>query len=361
MTTQPKLRFFSADQIRAKGSSAQPRSTSPAGYFTAEEEKQLAEFCANIQKPDGHDFDSPIAEIPAHLRMFVAVLEALGAVHTTRNGNIRAQNSGRLARHVPEILRIYIDNHYNFIDDWDRSSVLQEDHLSAVSFIHLLEMRRIELSLEHGTDPEPLADRPVAFGIFRARNGRGEDCYLFEDNKDWRKLNFVGGKQEAKDQLDFERTLRREILEETGISPDRVTLTRLNDQPIVGYGLSGNAGSLASYPCVLFGVTIRGSLQPGQHHCWLTEKQIRQEMNKGDGRIMVNPKYMSYLLEGSPSRLSQCPLTTDMIVSATRNIPTPRATSRVANYLRDNQKLIVAVLAILTATITLLVTLRTHW
>jgi 8-oxo-dGTP pyrophosphatase MutT (NUDIX family) len=258
MTTQPKLRFFTVDQITAKKTSGQSRRTSHAGYFTVEEEKQLEEFCANIQKPDGHNFGGSIPDIPPHLRMFVAILEAIGAVELAKNGTARARNSGRLARHVPEILRMYIDGNYRFIDDWDRSSVLREDHLSAVSFIHLLEMRRIELSLQSGTNAEPLADRPVAFGVFRAQNRQGENCYLFELNRDWRRLNFVGGKQEAEDDLDFGRTLKREIHEEIGVAPDRVTLTRLNDQPIVGYGLSGNAGSLASYPCVLFGVIVTG-------------------------------------------------------------------------------------------------------
>jgi hypothetical protein len=96
---------------------------------------------------------------------------------------------------------------FRLIDDWNRSNPLQEDRLNPVTFVHLLEMRRIELSLESGTDPEPLANRPVAFGIFRALNKRGESCYLFEQNKDWGGLNFVGGKQESEDQSDFHRTL----------------------------------------------------------------------------------------------------------------------------------------------------------
>jgi hypothetical protein len=124
----------------------------------------------------------------------------------------------------------------------------------------------------------------------------------------------------------------------------------------VGYGLSGNAGSLASYPCVLFGVTVKGPLDLGSQHVWLTEKQIRDHLTVDDQRIMVNPRYMTFLLEGSPSRLAQCPLTTDTVISTTETRPT--RLRRVARFVRDNERLIAAVLSVLGAAVAAFLTLR---
>ncbi|GAA2792172.1 hypothetical protein [Crossiella cryophila] len=44
---------------------------------------------------------------------------------------------------------------------------------------HRIELRRIEQDRRSGAFPEPLAERPVAFGIFHARDERGRSCYLF--------------------------------------------------------------------------------------------------------------------------------------------------------------------------------------
>lgn len=262
---------------------------------------------------------------------------------------------------MPAILKIYLDRSYTFIDDWSRSSVLQEDRLNAVALVHLLELRRIELDRQSGRFPEVLAERPVAFGVFRALDHREVSSYLFEVNKDWQRLNFIGGKQEAEDDGNFHLTLRREISEELGIAPSRVTLTQLNADPIVGYSLSGNAGSLARYPCVLFGVTVEGDIPTRPQDQWITEETIRRYLDLPDCPIMVNPEYMRFLLDGAPSRLERCPLTTAMVVTSLppRHSPTgqkPKVGTRMADYARDNKELLAAILTLVAALITVIVT-----
>jgi hypothetical protein len=98
-------------------------------------------------------------------------------------------------------------------------------------------------------------------------------------------------------------------------------------------------------------------------------------MTEDDCKIMVNPRYMTYLLEGEPSRLAQCPMTTDAVVatgditvtpesnevSVTTEPPTGRRMhTKVARYLRENKELIVAVLSVLGAILAVYLTLRTR-
>jgi 8-oxo-dGTP pyrophosphatase MutT (NUDIX family) len=257
---------------------------------------------------------------------------------------------------------MYVDRNHTLIEDWDRPGILREDRLNAIDLVHHLELRRIELEKKAGQFPEPLDKRPVAFGIFRALNSTGTSSYLFETNKDWHRLNLIGGKQEPEDGGDFHATLIREIHEELGISPDRVTLSRLTDHPIVSYGLSGNTGSLARYPCMLFGVSVNGEFTIRLKDTWITEEAIRRYLTLPDCPIMVNPDYLAFLLNGSPSRLDQCPLSTSTIVHNTEPIgiqlvPKRTITTRVARYARENKELLAAILTLIAALITVIVAL----
>src|SRR5215813_9633457 len=236
------------------------------------ENVQLDKFCQAFSQHGHYEFSVPMGDVSGHLRMFIGILASLGVARVScRDGSVVVDQGGRLARHVPQILKVYLDQRHVLIEDWSRLGLRREDQLNAVDLVHHLELRRIELERRSGSFPEPMAQRPVAFGIFRALNNRGESCYLFENNGDWQRLNLIGGKQEPEDGGDFSVTLKREIFEELGISPRRVVLSRLNDDPIVGYGLSGNVGSLTRYPCVLFGVTVGGAFGVRPEDTWITE------------------------------------------------------------------------------------------
>lgn len=331
------LRFFRREDLEPYPRSTMSREPSP--LLTAGELAQIEDFARRFTASGQCEFSRDLSGVPAHVRMFLAGLASLGAVRVeVRERTVQVWESGRMARHVPLMLSLYHRNGYTLVEDWNRSGVLLEDCLSGVEFAHRIELRRIEQDRRSGAFPEPLAERPVAFGIFHARNARGESCYLFELNKDWARLNLIGGKQEPEDGGDFSVTLHREISEELGIAPARVTLNQLNPEPIVGYGLSGNAGSLARYPCVLFGVRVRGGFGIRPKDQWVTEADIRAAMAAEDCPIMVNPEYLAFLLEGSPSRLARCPLSTDEVVRTEpaaavefRGRPTPTAVAAYAS------------------------------
>lgn len=105
-------------------------------------------------------------------------------------------------------------------DNWQTTRIVPDDFISAVEFIKQFEPRRVESTRRAGREVRPLAERPVAFTVFHAVTKKGEDCYLFEVNKDWWRLNLIGGKREESDHRDFSVTAVREICEELGLSPD---------------------------------------------------------------------------------------------------------------------------------------------
>ena len=358
LTRQPALRFFRREDLEPYTvSGPQPM----ALCLTPDEIAQLETFCEDFSRDGERVLRSPIEDCPAHLRMFIAFLAGVGAVRVSGwQGEIVVRHAGRLSRHVPQILSIYIKRGYALINDWRRSAVIHEDRITAVEFVHQLELRRITLDRKAGIFPQPLAERPVAFGVFRAVDKRGRNSYLFEMNKDWLRLNFIGGKQEQEDNGDYGATLKREISEELGIDQGRVTLTRLNDRPIVGYSLSGNVGSLASYPCVLFGVSVAGEFGIRPQDQWISAESLSRYLDLADSPIMVNPAYLSFLLEGKPSRLESCPLTTQEIVETSEfgHADRPRATrrgrvvARLTRIMRENKELVAAGLTIAAALIT---------
>ncbi|HEX5401702.1 MAG TPA: NUDIX domain-containing protein [Pseudonocardiaceae bacterium] len=354
---QPALRFFSREDLEPRQPASMTAGASTSTWLTADESWQLENFCDAIATVGRFEFRSNLDKIPAHLRMFVSTLAALGAVRISHDANSAVvENSGRLSKHVPQILRLYIFNGYSLINNWDRSGVIEQDQLNAIEFVHQLELRRIQLDKQAGIFPPPLAERPVAFGVFHARDESGESCYLFEINKDWHKLNFIGGKQEPEDDGRFDVTLKREISEELGISPQRVALSQLNDQPIIGYSLSGNAGSLARYPCVLFGVSVTGEFGIRQQDRWITERTIREYQGLPDSPMMVNPAYLTFLLSGRPSQLERTPLTTAETVRAVAAEHGEHAPQRgsVVTFIKENKELVAAVLTLVAALITIL-------
>jgi hypothetical protein len=54
----------------------------------------------------------------------------------------------------------------------------REGAVGALELLQHMELRRIDQERRAGRPARPLAERPVAFAVLRARDDRGEDCYL---------------------------------------------------------------------------------------------------------------------------------------------------------------------------------------
>lgn len=150
--------------------------------------------------------------------------------------------------------------------------------------------------IRSGQNPDDLPERPVACAVIRALDTHRRSCFLFKTDEN-RRLTLIGGVQEAVDDGDYSRTIRRYLSEERAIT--QVSLTRLNYKPIVGYAVSDTTGELARYPCVFYGVVIDGRLNARPSDTWLTEAEIANDS-----------EYFAFLLEGTPSRISRVPLST---------------------------------------------------
>lgn len=352
------LKYFTESELRpgGQGQQAPPK---PGSLLTDSELDDIRDFSVEFGKANVSFLNRTRIVRKPHLRAFVMFLQLLGAVNVddTPQG-VRVAGTGRLTQHLPQILGIYLDNSLTLVDNWNNTHIIPEDSLSALELLRQMELRRIDLTRRAGRQPQPLASRPVAFAVFHAIDRKGKDCYLFEINSDWRRLNFIGGKQEESDGGDYAETVLREISEELGISRDRISsLTRINGQPLPGYGLSGNVGSLASYPCVLFGIEIAGPLNVRMQDRWLTEETIRACATMRDCPLMVNPVYLDFLLSGRPSHLSRVPVsTTERVRSAPLDeISKGRENpvSRWTRILSENKDLLAAMLTLLAAAITL--------
>lgn len=349
------LKYFAESDLRPAQPPG-PSSVTSTTMLTAAEIDDIRGFAEEFTKSGDMTVPRTRLARKPHVRTFLAFLRALGAMGVEETpAGYRLTLAGRLARHVPEIVFVFVSEPLSLIENWNTSHLIPEDSLGAIELLRQFELRRIELTRRAGHPVRPLAHRPVAFAVFHARNSKGQDCYLFEINKDWRRLNFIGGKQEAVDGGDFQATVTREIGEELGVSAERLTLTRLNDEPLKGFGLSGNAGSLASYPCVLFGVTVDGPLNIRMQDRWLTERQIREFRDIPDCPLMVNPVYLDFLLSGTPSRLARTPVSTPKRVRGadTREIlPDDEAPiKRWARVLGENKDLLTAMLTLVAALI----------
>jgi 8-oxo-dGTP pyrophosphatase MutT (NUDIX family) len=352
-TGRPVLRYFAEPEL-APPPNVTSEETAAKPLLRDDALRELRRFADEFGSTGEVELDSLCLSQKTHLATFVSMCQVLGAVSVRSNDSKTIiRPSGRLGVHVPEILCTYLERSFTILENWGSTHTIPEDRVSALEFLHQMELRRIEQERRAGRPVAPLAERPVAFVLFRAKNDRGEDCYLFEINKDWRRLNFIGGKQEPQDRGDYLETARREVFEELGIGKDRLMLTRLNDHPIVGYSLSGNVGSLARYPCVLYGVRVKGELKVRAHDKWLTEATIRRSIEFADSPLMVNPVYLSFLLDGKPSRLATLPLSIDREVRSTplRDI-VPNGETMIGRWLRvarENKDLVAAVLTIVAA------------
>ena len=303
------LRFLPISKTSSESSvQAHPRGVV---LFSETEFKEMEQICVELTAGTEKYFETN--QLTSAQRYYIATLRMLGAISISQiDGNsVRIVRSGKIAAQLPKILTYYLKNQYIMIDDWSRL-ILNEDHLSAAEIVNELEYRRVLQDQARGVQSVSFDSRPSAFAIICALNKRGERAYLFELNKDWNRYNLIGGKQTESDRGSYEETVRREITEELGISRDRIRLYRLNETPMEGRAISANAGGLTSYPCVLFGCVISGKIEPRLKDRWIAERDVMAIATAEPRRteLMVNPDYLSFLLDGKSSVLQSVPIST---------------------------------------------------
>lgn len=215
-TGRPVLRYFAEHELAPPPNvESEERTARPLLHDDAL--RDLRRFSDEFGSEGEVVFATTNLSRKTHLATFISLCQALGAVGVRSDeSRVIVRPSGRLGAHVPEILCTYLERSFTILEDWGSTHTIPEDRVSALEFLHQMELRRIEQERRAGRSVAPSAERPVAFAIFRAKNDRGEDCYLFEMNKDWRRLNFIGGKQEPQDRGDYLETVRREVFEELG-------------------------------------------------------------------------------------------------------------------------------------------------
>jgi len=235
---------------------------------------------------------------------------------------------------------------FKILDNWYSTKPI-DDRLTGLQLLLSFEKRRVEQSKLYGVKPEVFRERPVAFGIIKSKEKWTDKEYiLFEENKDWHKYNLIGGKQENNDQGSFEDTLFREIEEEIGINRKYVKLTRLNNQPISSYGLTGNFGALAGYPAYLFHVHFSVNFEISGRLKWIPMEEFKQNKTKDGKGFMISPFYLDFLfnhLEGGIESLTN---------SFKEPIIPNSKTGALLGFLVQKKEITVAIIVIVAALIT---------
>lgn len=240
------------------------------------------------------------------IAVFVGIIHSIGSARiVNETEKIRLSITGPLARDVAYALFLMFRDGFPIFDDWTRCHKLP-DGLSALEFLHHIELQRIEYSKRSGIRPEILNEFPVAFAVIKGYSSkRGKDVYLFELNKDWNRYNLIGGKKQPQDGIDYRNILFREIEEELGIKRSEVQLTPLTEKPIEGYSLSGGRGVLSRYPCMLFLAHFRTSISAREKDRWFTEDEIRKLRTSESPGLMINPLYLNFIFEELPGGLKE--------------------------------------------------------
>lgn len=296
--------FFSEDDLQPTGSG----SDFPQNLLSKEILSRLEQLAREFQDKGVLTLSKEEVSRNTGIAMFVSFLKLFGVVEVTCEKEvIICRSTGYLAGDFPYVIFLLLKHGFSIFRDWERRYKPIPNRICALEFLHHIELERIEQSKAHGFAPEVIHTIPVSFALIKARSQkRKEDVFLFEINKDWRLYNLVGGKQKPEDAGNYETTILREIEEELGIPRSRVTLVPLTRQPLKGYGLTGNRGTLSYYPCMLYWVRIRGHFKVTERHCWLTEGEIlrlwKEEKNTQRG-LMVNPVYLDFIFNKLPGGL----------------------------------------------------------
>lgn len=300
--------------------------------------------------------DKSYAELPMQyldehpdIAVFMGVIHSIGAARVVnKDEKLRLQVTGPLGGDVAYALFLMLQYGFPIFDDWTRRHKLP-DSLSALEFLHHLELQRIEYSKRSGIHPEILHEIPVAFAVIKGYSRkRRKDMYLLELNKDWDRYNLIGGKQQPQDGMDHRHTLLREIEEELGIQRNDVQLTLLTEKPLEGYSLSGYRGVLAHYPCMLFLAHFRTSIPVRAKDRWLTEEEIRQLRSSESPGLMINPTYLNFLFEELPGGLK------GLEYSVKTPVDEQTRFQRVTAFIVLHKEWVVAVLLIIAAIIALI-------
>lgn len=293
--------------------------------------------------------DVPLEHFEANpdVALFVALIHAVGAFRVSCEGDsVRLIAQNQLAQDSPYILFLFLKTGFPLFADWSRRCKTLPDRICALEFLHHMELQRMEYSKRSGLRPEILQSRPVAFAVIKARSAkRKQDVYLLELNKDWERYNLIGGKQEPEDRGDYHQTILREIEEELGVPRAMVQLTTLTEKPLLAFSLSGNRGSLASYPCMLFLAKFINSPPLRAKDKWFSEEELRRLKDETEPGLLINWIYLDFLFNELPQGLS------GLDYSLKQPVDFGPWYIRVFDFLKTHKEWIVAILVILAALI----------
>lgn len=286
-------RFYSEDDLRPQDP---PTLVPPSAILDEAQLLRLERLADDLHR--SHQLLLSPAEIDVdYIRLFLEMLRALGVISTEAEGqNLRVAITGDCAANFCKTLILYLKHRFCLINNWHTTRPIS-NHLTGLQFLLFAERRRVEQSVAAGFNPEIYNERPVAFAVIKAESRKHRcDVYLFECNKDWGRLNLVGGKMEPSDAGDYRQTMVREIEEELGVNRDSVRLTAFNEQPVASFGLTGGFGALSRYPARLFQAHFASPLvHLRDRFRWLTLDEFRRGKADDGTEFMVSPAYTDFL------------------------------------------------------------------
>lgn len=306
---------------------------------------KIKSIASRLSQEDYVELSKDDIEENDDLQVYLSLINFLGATESVEKENkVQLSTSGPLAKEVGLAIFAYLKKGFPVFDDWFRRYRTLDDRLCTLEFLHHLELQRIKYAKRSGQKPEVLNEIPVSFAIIkRPSHEHQSDVYLFELNKDWKRYNFIGGKQEPEDKGDYKLTLYREIEEEIGVPREKVALTPLTEEPLEAYSLSGHAGVLTKYPCMLYFASFTEEFEIRPKDKWLTEDEIKQLRDSEDPGLMINPIYLDFLLQDYPKGLKGLGYSVEKPIGKNRF-------KRTVNWIKDNKGLVAAII-LLTASI----------
>ena len=286
---------------------------------------------------------------PAEVLTLLATLDCFGGISLqTHTSGLTVRPVSKIATNFCRTYLLYLKHRFPLLSDWYHLGGA-EGHIYGIDLLLYMERNRISYSIESGFRPEVFLKKNVSFAIIKGRSQkRNTDVYLLQMNKDWKRYNFIGGKQEACDRNDYRRTMLREAQEELHINAESIRLSELTSEPILSYGMTGHNGALCSYHCMLYQAFFTQPLPSNQHNIWLTENEILAGQGNRGEVLMINPYYREFLAKTLSGGLASLPY------SFSKPIDSSTLWAKASNFIVSHHKFIIAIIAILGALITLL-------
>src|SRR5205823_3013675 len=140
--------------------------SAPATLLTDREYTGLVELSNRVRTDSVVTMATDELDASPTLRMFLDLLRVFGAVRVdTQAESVVIQPAGPLAKDMPYSLVAAMRSRSVLFEDWSKRHKSAPDRLSALEFLHHLELQRIASSVAHGVSPEVWVHRPVAFAV----------------------------------------------------------------------------------------------------------------------------------------------------------------------------------------------------